>query len=167
MVVERASLCLDALSVAEVSHGEALQPFDEEFGAEQEPLLASLASKGEASVREGDDLRVSAASELSVVCLLGVSALEVEEVGVARVGLLLGAAAQMAVVEGEDAAAHLGVIDNAAQPELAVQFGLDPDNVMDYDFEDAKNNIGTYIEEVMDALSKSGADTGEDRFKTA
>ena len=38
---------------------------------------------------------------------------------------------------------------------------------MDYDFEDAKNNIGTYIEEVMDALSKSGADTGEDRFKTA
>ena len=59
------------------------------------------------------------------------------------------------------------VIDNATQPEQAAEFGLDPDNVMDYDFEDAKNNIGTYIEEVMDALSKSGADTGEDRFKTA
>ena len=59
------------------------------------------------------------------------------------------------------------VIDNAAQPAQAAEFGLDPDNVMDYDFEDAKNNIGTYIEEVMDALSKSGADTGEDRFKTA
>ena len=58
------------------------------------------------------------------------------------------------------------VIDNAAQPELAVQFGLDPDNVMDYDFEDAKNNTGTYVEEVMTALSKSGADTGADRFKT-
>ena len=59
------------------------------------------------------------------------------------------------------------VIDNATQPKQAAEFGLDPDNVMDYDFEDAKNNIGTYIEEVMDALSKSGADTGEDRFKTA
>ena len=58
------------------------------------------------------------------------------------------------------------VIDNATQPAQAAEFGLDPDNVMDYDFEDAKNNIGTYIEEVMDALSKSGADTGEDRFKT-
>ena len=59
------------------------------------------------------------------------------------------------------------VIDNATQPKQAAEFGLDPDNVMDYDFEDAKNNIGTYIEEVMDARSKSGADTGEDRFKTA
>ena len=58
------------------------------------------------------------------------------------------------------------VIDNATQPEVAMQFGLDPDNVMDYDFEDAKNNIGTYIEEVMAALSAGGADTGADRFKT-
>ena len=58
------------------------------------------------------------------------------------------------------------VIDNATQPEQAAEFGLDPDNVMDYDFEDAKNNIGTYIEEVMAALSSSGADTGADRFKT-
>ena len=58
------------------------------------------------------------------------------------------------------------VIDNATQPAQAAEFGLDPDNVMDYDFEDAKNNIGTYIEEVMAALAKSGADTGADRFKT-
>ena len=58
-------------------------------------------------------------------------------------------------------------IDNATQPEVAMQYGLDPDNVMDYDFEDAKQNIGTYIEEVMKALNAGGADTGEDRFKTA
>ena len=58
------------------------------------------------------------------------------------------------------------VIDNATQPEVAMQFGLDPDNVMDYDFEDAKNNIGTYVEEVMAALNAGGADTGADRFKT-
>ena len=58
------------------------------------------------------------------------------------------------------------VIDNATQPSQAAEFGLDPDNVMEYDFEDAKNNIGTYIEEVMAALNSSGADTGADRFKT-
>ena len=44
------------------------------------------------------------------------------------------------------------VIDNAKQPEQAAEFGLDPENVMDYDFEDAKNNIKTYVEEVMNAL---------------
>ena len=59
------------------------------------------------------------------------------------------------------------VIDNATQPEQAAQFGLDPDNVMDYDFEDAKVNVKTYVDEVMTALSESGADTGDDRFKTA
>ena len=58
------------------------------------------------------------------------------------------------------------VLDNAKQPEAAAQFGLDPDNVMDYDFEDATANIKTYVEEVMTALSSSGADTGSDRFKT-
>ena len=58
------------------------------------------------------------------------------------------------------------VIDNATQPEVAMQFGLDPDNVMDYDFEDAKNNIKTYIEDVMNALAAAGADTGDSRFKT-
>ena len=58
------------------------------------------------------------------------------------------------------------VLDNAKQPEAAAQFGLDPENVMDYDFEDATANIKTYVEEVMTALSSSGADTGADRFKT-
>ena len=53
------------------------------------------------------------------------------------------------------------VIDNATQPAVATEFGLDPENVMDYDFEDAKNNIKTYIEEVMTALGG-----GDDRFKT-
>ncbi len=52
-------------------------------------------------------------------------------------------------------------IDNAEQPQQAADFGLDPDNVMEYDFEDAKNNIKTYVEEVMAALGG-----GDDRFKT-
>ena len=58
------------------------------------------------------------------------------------------------------------MIDNATQPTQAAEFGLDPDNVMDYDFEDAKANITTYVEEVMKALSDAGADTGDGRFKT-
>ncbi len=53
------------------------------------------------------------------------------------------------------------VIDNAEQPEQAEEFGLDPENVMDYDFEDATENIGTYVEEVMNALGG-----GDDRFET-
>ena len=53
------------------------------------------------------------------------------------------------------------VIDNAEQPAVASEFGLDPENVMDYDFEDAKQNIKTYVEEVMTALGG-----GDDRFKT-
>ncbi|MBQ6368665.1 MAG: ABC transporter substrate-binding protein [Parasporobacterium sp.] len=52
-------------------------------------------------------------------------------------------------------------IDNAQQPEIATEFGLDPENVMDYDFEDAKQNTSKYIEEVMAALGG-----GDDRFKT-
>ena len=51
--------------------------------------------------------------------------------------------------------------DNATQPAIATEFGLDPENVMDYDFEDAKANTTTYIEEVMNALGG-----GDDRFKT-
>ncbi|MCR5093480.1 MAG: ABC transporter substrate-binding protein [Lachnospiraceae bacterium] len=53
------------------------------------------------------------------------------------------------------------VLDNAKQPEQAVAFGLDPENVMKYDFEDAKQNTSTYVEEVMKALGG-----GDDRFKT-
>ena len=54
------------------------------------------------------------------------------------------------------------VIDNAKQPEVATEFGLDPENVMDYDFEDAKENTPTYIEEVMNALGSAA----DDRFQT-
>ena len=54
------------------------------------------------------------------------------------------------------------VIDNAKQPEVATEFGLDPENVMDYDFEDAKQNTTTYIEEVMNALGSAA----DDRFQT-
>ncbi|MCR5295563.1 MAG: extracellular solute-binding protein, partial [Lachnospiraceae bacterium] len=54
------------------------------------------------------------------------------------------------------------VIDNAEQPEIAAQFGLDPDNVMDYDFADAKENTTKYVEEVMAALGSAA----DDRFKT-
>jgi len=54
------------------------------------------------------------------------------------------------------------VIDNATQPAIATEFGLDPENVMDYDFEDAKQNITTYVGEVFEALGASA----DDRFKT-
>ena len=54
------------------------------------------------------------------------------------------------------------VIDNAKQPEIAAQFGLDPENVMKYDFEDAKENTTKYVEEVMTALGSAA----DDRFKT-
>ena len=54
------------------------------------------------------------------------------------------------------------VLDNAKQPEVATEFGLDPENVMDYDFEDAKQNTTTYIEEVMNALGSAA----DDRFQT-
>ncbi len=53
------------------------------------------------------------------------------------------------------------VIDNATQPKVAYDFGLDPKNVMKYDFEDAKLNTKKYVEEVMTALNG-----GDDRFKT-
>ncbi len=59
------------------------------------------------------------------------------------------------------------VIDNAEQPSQAAEFGLDPDNVMDYDFEDAKANITTYVQEVMQALADAGANTEDTgRFQT-
>ena len=54
------------------------------------------------------------------------------------------------------------VLDNAQQPAIAAQFGLDPDNVMNYDFEDAKANTTTYVEEVMQALGSAA----DDRFQT-
>lgn len=58
------------------------------------------------------------------------------------------------------------VLDNAEQPQIAYEFGLDPSNVIDYDFDDATANTKKYISEVMDALAKAGAATGdESRFQ--
>ncbi len=54
------------------------------------------------------------------------------------------------------------VIDNAEQPSQASDFGLDPENVMKYDFEDAKQNTTTYVEEVMTALGSAA----DGRFQT-
>lgn len=53
------------------------------------------------------------------------------------------------------------VIDNAEQPAIATEYGLDPNKVMDYDFEDAKENTTQYVEDVMGALGG-----GDDRFET-
>ena len=59
------------------------------------------------------------------------------------------------------------VIDNAEQPSQASEFGLDPNNVMAYDFEDAKANTTTYVTEVMQALADNGANTEDTgRFQT-
>lgn len=54
------------------------------------------------------------------------------------------------------------VIDNAEQPKEATEFGLDPNNVIDYDFEDAKNNTSTYVADFQEALGAAM----DDRFKT-
>ena len=54
------------------------------------------------------------------------------------------------------------VLDNAAQPQAAIDFGLDPNLVWDgYDFADAEANTATYVTDVMNALGG-----GDDRFKT-
>ena len=53
------------------------------------------------------------------------------------------------------------VIDDATQPAVATEYGLDPNNVMDYDFEDAKEHTEQYVQDVMNALGG-----GDDRFKT-
>ena len=54
------------------------------------------------------------------------------------------------------------VIDNAEQPEEATAFGLDPENVIDYDFEDAKANTSKYVEDYFNALGAAA----DDRFET-
>ncbi len=54
------------------------------------------------------------------------------------------------------------VLDNATQPQAAIDFGLDPSLVWDgYNFADAAANTATYVEDVMNALNG-----GDDRFKT-
>lgn len=53
------------------------------------------------------------------------------------------------------------VIDNAEQPEEAVAFGLDPENVINYDFADAKLNTSKYVEDYFAALGAAA----DDRFE--
>ena len=54
------------------------------------------------------------------------------------------------------------VLSNGAQPEEAAKFGLDMNNTIDYDFEDAKANSSKYVEDFFEALGSSA----DDRFKT-
>lgn len=54
------------------------------------------------------------------------------------------------------------VIDNAQQPEEATAFGLDPENVIEYDFEDAKENTSKYVEDFFNAIGAAA----DDRFMT-
>lgn len=53
------------------------------------------------------------------------------------------------------------VIDNAEQPAVATEYGLDPKNTMDYDFDQAKADTKQNVEDVMAALGG-----GDDRFQT-
>ncbi len=54
------------------------------------------------------------------------------------------------------------VIDNAEQPAEATQFGLDPNNTIAYDFEDAKQNTSKYVEEFFEAIGAAA----DNRFQT-
>ena len=54
------------------------------------------------------------------------------------------------------------VINSAQQPAAVEPFGLDPNNVIDYDFEDAKNNTTQYVADFFDALGEAA----DSRFKT-
>ena len=60
------------------------------------------------------------------------------------------------------------VIDNAKQPDVVVEFGLDPSLVWDgYDFAKAVKDTAQNVEDVMTAIENSGADVGEGRFQTS
>ena len=52
------------------------------------------------------------------------------------------------------------MIDNAEQPKESAEFGLDPNNTIDYNFEDAKANTSKYVEDFFAAVGQ------DDRFKT-
>ena len=62
----------------------------------------------------------------------------------------------------ENGAYQFLVLKNATQPPQATQFGLDMNNTIDYDFEDAKNNIKQYVEDFFAAVGGSS----DSRFKT-
>ncbi len=55
------------------------------------------------------------------------------------------------------------VLSNATQPEEAEEFGLDMNNTIDYDFEDAKANTAQYVEDFFAAV---GGEDDADRFLT-
>ena len=60
------------------------------------------------------------------------------------------------------------VIDNAKQPDVVVEFGLDPSLVWDgYDFGLAVQDTAQNVEDVMAAIEGAGADVGEGRFQTS
>lgn len=66
----------------------------------------------------------------------------------------------------ENGAYQFLVLSNATQPKEATDFGLDMNNTIDYDFQDAKENSAKYVEDFFAALGSSAdsADTG--RFLT-
>jgi len=66
----------------------------------------------------------------------------------------------------ENGAYQFLVLKNATQPEEAVRFGLDMNNTIDYDFEDAKENSAKYVEDFFEALGSSSDKADADRFLT-
>ncbi len=58
------------------------------------------------------------------------------------------------------------VIDNAEQPKEAKEFGLDMNNTIDYDFEDAKANSEKYVEDFFTALGSNKDAADSSRFLT-
>lgn len=66
----------------------------------------------------------------------------------------------------ENGAYQFLVLKNATQPEEAVRFGLDMNNTIDYDFEDAKENSAKYVEDFFEALGSSADKADADRFLT-
>ena len=58
------------------------------------------------------------------------------------------------------------VLSNATQPEEATKFGLDMNNTIDYDFEDAKENSAKYVEDFFAALGSSSDSADSSRFLT-
>mgnify|MGYP003376367920 CR=1 FL=1 len=58
------------------------------------------------------------------------------------------------------------VLKNATQPKEAEQFGLNMDNTIDYDFEDAKANSAQYVEDFFEALGSSADSADSSRFLT-
>ena len=60
------------------------------------------------------------------------------------------------------------VIDNAEQPAVAAEFGLDPSLVWDgYDFAKAVQDTDQNVADVMAAIEAAGADVSEGRFQTS